>query len=83
MFYEYVSIFVIMMYGRMHSRTWDPGTPPHDVLFCTTLCIDGMRQLWDPEDATWEGEQVLQHPSLQLLEDKQSHAGRTIMSSFD
>ena len=25
-----------------------------------------------PEDATWEGEQVLQHPSLKLLEDKQS-----------
>ena len=23
------------------------------------------------EDATWEGEQVLQHPCLQLLEDKQ------------
>ena len=35
------------------------------------------------EDATWEGEQVLQHPSLQLLEDKQSQAGRTVMSSFD
>ena len=33
------------------------------------------------EDATWEGEQVLQHPSLQLLEDKQSQAGKTIMSS--
>ena len=27
------------------------------------------------EDATWEGEQILQHPSLQLLEDKQ-HLGR-------
>ena len=26
------------------------------------------------EDATWEGEQVLQHPSLQLLEDKQFQA---------
>ena len=33
-----------------------------------------------PEDATWEGEQVLQHPSLKLLEDKQSQAGRTVMS---
>ena len=33
------------------------------------------------EDATWEGEQVLQHPSLQLLKDKQFQAGRTIMSS--
>ena len=32
------------------------------------------------EDATWEGEQVLQHPSLQLLEDKQFQAGRTVMS---
>jgi len=27
------------------------------------------------KDATWEGEQVLQHPSLQLLEDKQ-HLGK-------
>ena len=33
------------------------------------------------EDATWEGEQVLQHPSLQLLEAKQSQAGRVVMSS--
>ena len=32
------------------------------------------------EDATWEGEQVLQHLSLQLLEDKQFQAGRTVMS---
>ena len=32
------------------------------------------------EDATWEGEQVLQHPNLKLLEDKQSRAGRTVMS---
>ena len=34
-----------------------------------------------PEDATWEGEQVLQHPNLKFLEDKQSLAGRTVMSS--
>ena len=34
-----------------------------------------------PEDATWEGEQVLQHPNLKLLEDKQSRARRTVMSS--
>ena len=27
------------------------------------------------EDATWESEQILQHPSLQLLEDKQHFAG--------
>ena len=31
------------------------------------------------EDATWEGDQVLQHPSLQLLEDKQFQVGRTVM----
>ena len=30
------------------------------------------------EDATWEGEQVLQHPNLKLLEDKQSRVGRTV-----
>jgi hypothetical protein len=32
------------------------------------------------EDATWEGEQILQHPDLELLEDKQSWEGRTVMS---
>ena len=32
------------------------------------------------EDATWEGESILQHPSLRLLEGKQSREGRTVMS---
>jgi hypothetical protein len=32
------------------------------------------------EDATWEGEHILQHPGLMLLEDKQSLEGRTVMS---
>jgi hypothetical protein len=32
------------------------------------------------EDATWEGDQILQHPNLQLLGDKQSWEGRTVMS---
>jgi hypothetical protein len=32
------------------------------------------------EDATWEGEQILQRPGLMLLEDKQSREGRTLMS---
>jgi hypothetical protein len=32
------------------------------------------------EYATWESEQILQHPNLQLLGDKQSRGGRTIMS---
>ena len=27
------------------------------------------------EDATWESEKILQHPSLQLLEDKQYFVG--------
>ena len=27
------------------------------------------------EDAPWEGEKILQHPSLQLLEDKQHFGG--------
>ena len=27
------------------------------------------------EDATWQSEKILQHPSLQLLEDKQHFAG--------
>jgi hypothetical protein len=32
------------------------------------------------EDATWEGEQILQHPGLVLLEEKKSREGRTVMS---
>jgi hypothetical protein len=32
------------------------------------------------EDDTWEGEHILQHPGLMLLEDKQSREGRTVMS---
>jgi hypothetical protein len=32
------------------------------------------------EDATWEGEHILQHPRFVLLEDKQSREGRTVMS---
>jgi hypothetical protein len=32
------------------------------------------------EDATWESEQILQHLNLQLLGDKQSREGRTVMS---
>jgi hypothetical protein len=32
------------------------------------------------EDVTWEGENILQHPSLELLEDKQSWEGRIFMS---
>ena len=32
------------------------------------------------EDATWEGEQILQHPALLLLEDKHIWEGRTVMS---
>ena len=32
------------------------------------------------EDATWEGEQVLQHPNLKLIEDKQSRVRRPVMS---
>ena len=32
------------------------------------------------EDANWESEQVLQHPGLVLLEDKQFREGRNVMS---
>ncbi|XP_059068770.1 uncharacterized protein LOC131859216 [Cryptomeria japonica] len=32
------------------------------------------------EDATWENDKNLQHPSLWLLEDKQSWGGRTVIS---
>jgi hypothetical protein len=32
------------------------------------------------EDATWEGEHILQHPGLMLLGEKKSWEGRTVMS---
>ena len=32
------------------------------------------------EEATWEDEQILQHPNLALNEDKQYWVGRTVMS---
>jgi hypothetical protein len=32
------------------------------------------------EDATWESEQVLQHPGMVLLEDKKFREARTVMS---
>jgi len=32
------------------------------------------------EDAMWEADRILHHPSLQLLEGKQSQEGRTVMS---
>ena len=34
------------------------------------------------EDATWEGEEILQHPSLQLFDDQQFWEERTIKSPF-
>ena len=34
------------------------------------------------EDVTWESEQILQHPGLILLEDKQSREGRIVISIF-
>jgi hypothetical protein len=42
-------------------------------------CLVKWREL-PVEDATWEGELILQHPRLMLLEDKQSREGRTVMS---
>ena len=34
------------------------------------------------EDATWEGEGILQHPALRLLEGKQFQEGQTVISPF-
>ena len=42
-------------------------------------CLIRWRELL-VDDATWESEQVLQHPRLVLLEDKQFREGRTVMS---
>lgn len=32
------------------------------------------------DDVTWENEEILQHPDLQLLEAKQSWGGRIVVS---
>lgn len=32
------------------------------------------------EDATWESDNILKHPTLSLLEDKQIQGGRIVMS---
>jgi hypothetical protein len=32
------------------------------------------------EEVTWEGEKLLQHPDLELLEDKKYLVGRIVMS---
>jgi len=42
-------------------------------------CLVRWRRL-PVEDIIWESEQILQHPGLMLLEDKQSREGRTVMS---
>jgi hypothetical protein len=42
-------------------------------------CLDRGRGL-PVENVTWESEQILQHPILGLLEDKQSREGRTVIS---
>jgi hypothetical protein len=42
-------------------------------------CLIGWRGL-PVEDSTWETEQVLRHPGLVLLENKQFQEGRTIIS---
>jgi hypothetical protein len=42
-------------------------------------CLVRWRRL-PVEDATWEGEYILQHPGLMLLEDKQSQEWRIVMS---
>jgi hypothetical protein len=49
---------------------------------CNRVIQEYLIRWWDlpTEDAMWEGDQILQHPNLQLLEDKQSREGRTIMS---
>jgi len=35
---------------------------------------------WSTGDAMWESEKILQHPSLWLLEGKQSREGRAMLS---
>ena len=34
------------------------------------------------EDATWEEENIFQHPNLKFLQDNKSWVGRTVMSPF-
>ena len=59
---------------------WDPGTfcsigGEHQLESRLVQALLENKQFLPDEDATWESEQTLQHPSLQLLEDKQRFAG--------
>ena len=59
---------------------WDPGTfcsigREHQLESRLVQALLENKQFLPDEDATWESEQTLQHPSLQLLEDKQRFAG--------
>ena len=59
---------------------WDPGTfcsigREHQLERRLVQAFLEDKQFLPDEDATWESEQILQHPSLQLLEVKQHFAG--------
>jgi len=59
---------------------WDPGTfcsigGEHQLESRLVQALLEDKQFLLDEDATWEDEKILQHPSLQLLEDKQRSAG--------
>ena len=59
---------------------WDPGTfcsigGEHQLESRLVQALLEDKQFLPDEDATWESKKILQHPSLQLLEDKQRFAG--------
>ena len=59
---------------------WDPGTfcsisREHQLERRLVQALLEDKQILPDEDATWESEQILQHPSLQLLQGKQHFAG--------
>ena len=67
------------------SPTDDEGLSPTDDTRERRLWSRTVREflVWwknlPDEDATWESEKILQHPSLQLLEGKQHFAGGTVI----
>ena len=70
----------IRVMQRSERFQWDPGTfcsigGEHQLESRLVQALLEDKQFLPDEDATWESEQILQHPSLQLLEDKQHFAG--------
>jgi len=78
---------IVQRSGTIQWHIWDPGEvcsdsggPQSERVFVQALledkrCLVHWKNLRD-DDATWEGEHILEHPTLRLLEGKQHLGGQ-------